>query len=218
MTLSTYQKNTWGDFLEMLVPQALQVAFEEDPEFRQGLPLNYLNYSGVANSDTVTKERSDFLRRVEKLMTKLISHAPVDAAADQMAVRMLQDALPPVLTEAERSHSVYGSGASWEDGKIVNMMTITGDTDVRLIRRGVARLVSEADCVCIYHTMENSRVYHEVQPERVEFETEAGPSIECILNAFPNFVKVKDLPHDNLEFKVDMVTMLYEKGVLVTKE
>ena len=31
-----------------------------------------------------TKERSDFLKKVEKLMMKLVSHAPVDAAVDQV--------------------------------------------------------------------------------------------------------------------------------------
>ena len=31
-----------------------------------------------------SKERSDFLKKVEKLMMKLVSHAPVDAAADQV--------------------------------------------------------------------------------------------------------------------------------------
>lgn len=34
-----------------LLPAALQVAFEEDLEFRQGLPLNYLDFMGVANSE-----------------------------------------------------------------------------------------------------------------------------------------------------------------------
>lgn len=34
-----------------LLPAALQVAFEEDLEFRQGLPLNYLDLMGVANSE-----------------------------------------------------------------------------------------------------------------------------------------------------------------------
>ena len=37
-----------------LIPGALQVAFEEDREFHQGLPLNYLDYMGVANSESVS--------------------------------------------------------------------------------------------------------------------------------------------------------------------
>lgn len=37
-----------------LIPGALQVAFEEDLEFREGLPLNFLNYMGVANAEPVS--------------------------------------------------------------------------------------------------------------------------------------------------------------------
>ena len=53
ITLSCFQRNTWGDLLERLVPRALQIAIEEDIEFRKGLPLNYLQYMGVANEDMV---------------------------------------------------------------------------------------------------------------------------------------------------------------------
>lgn len=38
-----------------VVPAALEIAMEEDVEFRQGLPLDYLTYMGVQNSDKVTR-------------------------------------------------------------------------------------------------------------------------------------------------------------------
>ena len=34
-------------------------------------------------------------------MTKLVEHAPVDAACDQMAKKYMTDALPPVITEGK---------------------------------------------------------------------------------------------------------------------
>lgn len=37
-----------------LVPRALEIAFEEDSEFRQGLPLNYLDYTGITNCESVS--------------------------------------------------------------------------------------------------------------------------------------------------------------------
>ena len=40
-------------FSLQLVPRALQIATEEDLEFRQALPKDYLNYMGVAFSDKV---------------------------------------------------------------------------------------------------------------------------------------------------------------------
>lgn len=36
-----------------VVPAALEVAMEEDVEFRRGLPLDYLTFMGVQNSDKV---------------------------------------------------------------------------------------------------------------------------------------------------------------------
>ncbi|XP_015758221.1 PREDICTED: bifunctional lysine-specific demethylase and histidyl-hydroxylase NO66-like [Acropora digitifera] len=202
ITLSTYQKNAWIDFMEKLLPGALQVAFEEDLEFREGLPLNFLNYMGVANAEVNNKGRTEFLKKVEKLMMKLVSHAPVDAAADQLSVGILHDCLPPVLTEEETKKSIFGSDSSWKDGSISNKITIDGETEVRLIRRGVARLVVEGECVNVYHTLENSRVYHENELDRVEFGLEAGPMVEIILASFPEYIKVSDLPHDDINYKV----------------
>lgn len=46
-----------------LIPGALQVAFEEDREFRQGLPLNYLDYMGVANSESVSSHWSELKKK-----------------------------------------------------------------------------------------------------------------------------------------------------------
>ena len=40
-----------------LVPAALEVAINEDPEFRSGLPLDYLQYMGVVFSDSVSFSR-----------------------------------------------------------------------------------------------------------------------------------------------------------------
>ncbi|XP_068731298.1 ribosomal oxygenase 1-like [Montipora capricornis] len=217
ITVSTYQKNAWIDFMEKLIPGALQVAFEEDQEFREGLPLNFLDYMGVANSELNNKDRTEFLRKVEKLMMKLVSHAPVDAAADQLSISVLHDCLPPILTEEETKKSIFGTDSSWKDGSVSNKVTIDGETEIRLIRKGVARLVVEGECVNVYHTLENSRVYHQNELDRVEFGLEAGPLVEAILHSFPEYIKVRDLPHDDIDFKVDLVTVLYEKGILSRK-
>lgn len=37
-----------------MLPAALEIAMEEDTELRRGLPLDYLTYMGVQNSDKVT--------------------------------------------------------------------------------------------------------------------------------------------------------------------
>lgn len=37
-----------------MIPRALELAIEDDVEFRQSLPLDYLNFLGVAHSDLVS--------------------------------------------------------------------------------------------------------------------------------------------------------------------
>ena len=46
-------------------------------------------------------QRQQFLRKIEQLMSKLLTYAPVDAAVDQMAKKFVHDSLPPVLTESK---------------------------------------------------------------------------------------------------------------------
>ncbi|KAJ8309443.1 hypothetical protein KUTeg_014317 [Tegillarca granosa] len=65
ITVSCYQKNTWGDLFEKLIPRALQIAIDEDVEFRKGLPRDYLHYMGIANSEAESPQRKAFL--LEKL-------------------------------------------------------------------------------------------------------------------------------------------------------
>lgn len=43
------------------MPAALQVAMSEDVEFRRALPLDYLDYMGVVNADTVSRGSNSFV-------------------------------------------------------------------------------------------------------------------------------------------------------------
>jgi hypothetical protein len=45
------------------MPRALQVAIEEDVEFRKGLPRDYLNIMGIANSDVVSSNLNKYNRK-----------------------------------------------------------------------------------------------------------------------------------------------------------
>jgi len=85
-------------FLKLL-PAALETAIEEDVEFRRGLPLDYLQYAGVAHceEEMPSPKRIEFISKLKMLADKIFSYAPVDAAADQMAKEYLHDSLPPHL-------------------------------------------------------------------------------------------------------------------------
>ncbi|XP_048804483.1 ribosomal oxygenase 1 [Lagopus muta] len=219
ITVSSYQRNSWGDFLEKLLPAALQMALEEDLEYRQGLPMDCLGYMGVANSDAIDARRTAFVEKVQHLIMKLVDYAPIDAAMDQRAKSFLHDCLPPVLTQSEKQLSVYGFPARWHDGRPRNVdILITKDTEVRLLHHGIVRLCNEEAGVMLYYTTENSRVYHKEDPKYLEIDPEYTDSIEFLLSSYPNHVSVDTLPCDALEDKISLATLLFEKGILTTKK
>lgn len=101
ITVSCYQKNSWGDFLQKLLPGAIETAMAQNIEFRQGMPINYLMNHGVAFEDVkkASKDRAQFKEKCEKLVKKLVKYLPIDSAADQMAKQYLHESLPPCFTE-----------------------------------------------------------------------------------------------------------------------
>lgn len=219
ITISSYQKNSWGDLLLKVVPAALEIAMEEDVEYRQGLPLDYLTYMGVQNSDKDDPRRAKFLSRIESLMKKLTRYAPVDAAVDQKARGFLHDCLPPVLTPEELASSVQGAPARWENGEVLDAGAhINSQTRVRLLRSGCARLCSDGETVHLYYTTDNSRVYHKEELKSFEIKTEHTDAIEFLIHSYPKFVTVGSLPCDSTDDRIALAELLFERGIIHTAE
>ncbi|XP_045143916.1 ribosomal oxygenase 1 [Echinops telfairi] len=218
LTVSTFQRNTWGDFLEAVLPLAMQAAMEENVEFRRGLPRDFMDYMGAQHSDSKDPRRTAFMEKVRVLVARLGHFAPVDAVADQRAKDFIHDSLPPVLTERERALSVHGLPIRWEAGAPVNVgAQLTTDTEVHMLQDGIARLVGEGGRLFLYHTVENSRVYHLEEPKYVEIDPQQADALELLLRSYPEFVRVGDLPCDSVEDQLSLATMLYDKGLLITK-
>ncbi|XP_076464273.1 ribosomal oxygenase 1-like isoform X2 [Babylonia areolata] len=220
VTFSCYQKNTWGDLLEKLVPQALATAIEENVEFRSGLPRDYLNYMGIVHQDKESSEREQFQKKIEGLVKSLVNYLPLDAACDQMGKTAIHDALPPVLTQGEKSCSIHGAGEFWSPKEEVvrGVVELEPDTTVRIIRHGVLRMLTEEDEVRIYHSLENARVYHGNTPQYIEISSEMAPAVEYLIDVYPEYVPIECLPLETLEEKLSIASTLYDKGLLMTEE
>lgn len=218
LTLSTYQRNTWGDFLEAVLPLAVQAAMEENVEFRRGLPRDFMDYMGAQHSDSKDPRRTAFMEKVRVLVARLGHFAPVDAVADQRAKDFIHDSLPPVLTDREKALSVYGLPIRWEAGEPVNVgAQLTTETEVHMLQDGIARLLGEGGHLFLYYTVENSRVYHLEEPKCLEILPQHADAMELLLRSYPEFVRVGDLPCDSVEDQLSLATMLYDKGLLLTK-
>ncbi|KAM4771860.1 ribosomal oxygenase 1-like [Rhinophrynus dorsalis] len=219
ITISSYQRNSWADLLGKVLPASLQVAVEEDVEFRRGLPLEYMAYMGVQNTDMEDHRRDAFKQKVRSLIRKLADYAPIDAAVDQKAKEFLHDCLPPVLTAAEKAHSVHGAPVTCENGYVRdNTMQLEKNTRIRLLRHGIARLCSEGETCLLYYSSDNSRIYHKEEPKYMEIDEEHVDALEYLIHSYPKYVPVENLPCDTEDEKLSVATILFEKGLLTTKE
>ncbi|XP_051867635.1 ribosomal oxygenase 1 [Pristis pectinata] len=219
ITISTYQKNSWGDVLRKLFPAALDLAIEDDVEFREGLPLDYLDYMGVQNSEREGDPRREtFNKKIYNLMRKLLKYAPIDAAVDQKAKDFIHDCLPPVLTKEELACTVYSSPVRWRNGGPHNtILQLRGSTRIRMLRSNIARLCGENGSILLYYTIENSREYHKEESKCIEIDPELADGVELLLCSYPQFIKVDSLPAGNLDDKISLAVALYEKGLLMTE-
>jgi len=221
LTVSCHQQNSYGNLLEKLLPLALKTAMREDIEFRRGLPTDYLSHLGLANSDQNSKSRDDFMNKVQNLMGKLFNHAPVDNAVDQMGQKLMHVSLPPYLTAQESNRCVQTGGERWNSNKnrVVNRVEIDPDTKIRLIRAHCLRLVEDStdQTIKIYFNVENSREYEEVEPMFLEVEADLVPAFKALINAYPAYIKVENLPIEELDMKMKVVQDLWEKKLLLTK-
>ncbi|OXU22966.1 hypothetical protein TSAR_011739, partial [Trichomalopsis sarcophagae] len=148
ITLSVYQRNSWGDFLEKLIPAALNDAIKNDSRFRKGLPINYLRYIGstyTENFDCPIREK--FSNHTISLLTILSKYINIDKAADLMAVNHIHDFLPPVFNQNERLCSIYDGGEKMiKNGAVINRVEIEPNTLIKLSRDHCARDAYQHHC------------------------------------------------------------------------
>lgn len=213
ITVSVGQRNCWGDFLELAMPRALELASEDHIILRESLPRGYADYMGVAHSDEHDNpQRAAFIGKLMECMASVSQSIPWDSAADQLSVKFLQARLP-----------LPGQEAS--EPPVKSNRKISGKSKVRLVAPDVARLVLEGDAVVVYHMLNNSRETHNEgdqeeeaeDPEsgkRLVFTWEVAPALEELLSAFPEPVEVSSLAVSGEEI-FTLVTELCDLGILV---
>lgn len=216
ITVSMYQKTSYADFFEALMPAALKKAIDSDVRFREGVPLNIHQVMGQAFSENDSPERTEIRAKVKSLFDRIFDHANVDDAVDQLSKKYQVDALPPYISKDEKQRTVYGEKVEIEDGNINCPFEITMETKVRLLKANILRLVDEDDCLRVYFHADNSKEYHKYEPTFMEIEEDDTQVIVMLTNEYPKFVTVKELPLDDQERKLAIVTDLWEKGLLMT--
>merc|ERR1712168_489723 len=113
LSISTYQQNSWGDFMNHVVQQAIEKALEDDVSIRSGLPVNYLALLGTGKnvsayivdesgefmdekySNLKSEKVIEFKETVKAQLAKLVDHVDVNVAADAMCADFFASRLPP---------------------------------------------------------------------------------------------------------------------------
>lgn len=217
VTVSMYQKHSWADLFEKLIPAALQIAINENVDLRRGLPFDLYDNFGLVNSDVNTPRRKEIEELIKSLFDKIKVHLPIDDAVDQMNKNFQHDALPPVLSDLEKAVTVYGdSDVMIEDGKVTNRVELGLDTKIRLLRKNILRMVSE-DRIRLYYYVENSLEYHANDLPFLEIEEEFAPAIETLITSYPAYVSVENLDIPNDDDKLQLTDALWGRGLIMTE-
>lgn len=90
----------------------------------------------------------------------------------------------------------------WKNNSVDYTIELEPDTKIKLIRYHAVRLVMEDETVKLYHSVENSREYHEYEPQYIDIGAELAPAIEFLLNSYPDYTSIEELPLDTLDQKV----------------
>lgn len=213
VTMSVYQKNSWADLLELLLPHALAQAAESELNLRQGIPMDLHQHFGIVHSDNETPTRKEFIKKIKSLFDTIFSEDAIDTAVDQMAKRFQHDALPPLVTADETPHTVYGTSYEHNSNGTVSLrVPFNEETTIRLLRRNILRLVAEENKLRIYYHTDNSREYHEYEANFLEVDQDAALAVELLVKMYPQPVALRDLP---VEDKVEFAKSLWGKGLVV---
>ncbi|XP_040568665.1 ribosomal oxygenase 1 [Lepeophtheirus salmonis] len=219
ITISCHQRNSFGDLFSKILNDTIETAMEEDVEFRKGLPRDYFKYAGAIHSDKDTPERNKFMQTMKKLFSKLHEYAPIDDGVDKMAKEFLHSTLPPFLSTNESRRTVECGGEKWNSGAghVVNRVEFDPGTEIRLLRANCLRMVREEDSLRLYYNTENSREYQEIDSQFLEIEDDFAGAIDHLIESYPNYIKVEDLPLEDDALKFTLVQNMWEKKLILTK-
>jgi hypothetical protein len=239
LRLKTYNSNTVGNFLKLVVPQAIENLCGEFKNFRRLLPPDVRSHLGVSVSenDSDTK-RLTLMEDISKLLTQVVSQTMdiVDPAHDQVrpvtihfhfrlslscCLTLLCCCCTTVQMSKnfimERLPPVLTAAEEAKTAAGAPQATMYTYTQLRIVRPGIAIAVVEDGKIVVYHAMDNSREMFETPLNPLEFDLDDGPAIEALLNAYPEAVVISELEHssEDVEDKVGIAEALYKEGILM---
>ncbi|XP_022214592.2 bifunctional lysine-specific demethylase and histidyl-hydroxylase NO66 [Drosophila obscura] len=221
ITLSAYQQQSYANLMEKLMPLVIKESVEQTLNLRKGLPLNIWQHVGLANDKTTGPHRKKMIQHIQNLAKRLVpTESQIDQALDQLAIRFQHEALPPAIAPAEMMHTVYGiRNTADKNGHCSHDYNFTEGTAVRLLRANIVRLTGDEGFLRCYYYSDNGLEYCKYEPNFFELEPSQGTAVEMLIQAYPHYTKIKNLPPmGNDEDRLEFAEALWERGILMVEK
>lgn len=69
----------------------------------------------------------------------------------------------------------------------------------------------------VYYCVNNSREYHGESPQSLEIEEDTAPAVEFLIENYPQYVTVEELPVEDEIKRLQIAANLWEVGLLITE-
>lgn len=228
ITLSCYQRQTYADLFEHLLPMLLKKSISKDINMRRGVPIDMWYLSGYAHQSP-SERRANLMQTIADLFHKMTSDDAlldtIDSAVDEMAKRFQHEALPPSILPKENNHTIFGSQTVVSKfGDCLCDYKIDINSKVRLLRANIIRLVKEKDenkrkdVFHVYYYVDNSKNYCQYDINYFEVNENEAFNTGVLINTYPHYMSVAELPKLSKRERVDYVMTLWERGILMMEE
>ncbi|XP_034653058.1 bifunctional lysine-specific demethylase and histidyl-hydroxylase NO66 [Drosophila subobscura] len=225
ITLSAYQQQSYANLMEKLMPLVVAGSVEQSLSLRKGLPLNIWQNLGAANDSLKGQQRQKMIQHIQKLAQRMVPTAnQIDQALDQLAIRFQHEALPPTIAPAEMKRTVFGMRHTADaNGRCSHGYKFTVSTAVRLLRANIVRLTSDDGVLRCYYYTDNALEYCKYEPNFFELELSQATTIQILIHAYPEYIKIKDLPPmetlpNEYEDRLEFAEALWERGILMVEK
>ncbi|KAM8977023.1 ribosomal oxygenase 2 [Pelodytes ibericus] len=214
VTISTYQNNSWADYLQDVLPGILFDSAKDNVELRQGIPRQHLMQ--IDSSSAVDQLRTLLTSVVDRLQTKK------DLRSSGMIKDFIGSRLPPYVP-VNSSLDLENKG----DGKTATILP-TLESTIRLQYRDHTTITvdyvpktsdTETELmIYVYHSLKNERETHmmSMQDETpitgLRFPLSYMDALNEIWKCDP--ICVKNLPLANDSDKVNLAVSLWIEGLL----
>ncbi|KAM4702440.1 ribosomal oxygenase 2 isoform 2-T2 [Discoglossus pictus] len=210
VTISTYQNNSWADYLQDLIPGMLADSAKANIDLRRGIPRHQLMMTDISSSSA--KIHTMITTMLESLDPK-ISLRSFEMVRDFMANR-----LPPYWT-ANDGHTEENPGQP--QPKLSSTIKLRHKVYSAMV---VQQFADQDDCptelmVFAYHSLRNERKQHMMSandesrhPIGLRFNLTHLDALKQIWEGGP--VVVKELPLRNDDDKENLALALWAEGLL----